>query len=361
MKQEKITLNDCIEFAKNKGGKCLSVKYKNMGSLLIWECAHGHIHKASFTSVKNNIWCRKCKQNEQLKNCIEFAESKGGKCISKEYINRKTKLDWECEFGHIWKARFRGNKTTWCPHCNKNAKLVLQDCVNYAALYGGYCLSIEYISSRTKMIWQCKRGHVWYGKFGLMKCMEQWCEKCYRMDSTKYTWGDIELICDSVNVKFINCPENKEEKIYNTDNRDKEWKFECCCGRIFYPILSLIGNKERVSCGCIRSKAQIELFKNIQETSPDAINNCRSVIWPMEIDIYIPSLKLAIEYDGEYYHHSEWAIKKGSLEKMARKDQICKDLGITLIRIREKDYEANKEQTIVQLTNTIRSYITKAA
>jgi very-short-patch-repair endonuclease len=49
----------------------------------------------------------------------------------------------------------------------------------------------------------------------------------------------------------------------------------------------------------------------------------------IEVDIYIPYLKLAIEYDGEYYHRNK---ENRDLEK----NKILYSKGINLIRIREK-------------------------
>lgn len=52
-----------------------------------------------------------------------------------------------------------------------------------------------------------------------------------------------------------------------------------------------------------------------------------TVLKSFELDIFIPSLNCAIEYDGEIYHKF--------VEKDKRKDQLCKEAGITLYRIRE--------------------------
>lgn len=46
-----------------------------------------------------------------------------------------------------------------------------------------------------------------------------------------------------------------------------------------------------------------------------------------EIDVYIPSLQIGVEYDGEGYHKD--------VERDQRKDNACHDAGITLYRIRE--------------------------
>lgn len=47
----------------------------------------------------------------------------------------------------------------------------------------------------------------------------------------------------------------------------------------------------------------------------------------LELDIYVPSLKLAIEYDGGFWH--------SSVIRDIEKDNLCQRNGITLIRIRE--------------------------
>lgn len=50
-----------------------------------------------------------------------------------------------------------------------------------------------------------------------------------------------------------------------------------------------------------------------------------------EVDIFIPSMNLGIEYDGAYYHNS-----KESLKREEEKYNHLKEVGIKLIRVREK-------------------------
>ena len=64
-----------------------------------------------------------------IKQMQELAESRGGKFLSNEYINRHTKHLWECAEGHQWEAtpgRIMDTpklKGTWCPACyNKKRK-----------------------------------------------------------------------------------------------------------------------------------------------------------------------------------------------------------------------------------------------
>ena len=49
------------EIATQRGGKCLSDKYRNIDTKLKWECKNGHIWEATPNNVKNNnSWCPKC-------------------------------------------------------------------------------------------------------------------------------------------------------------------------------------------------------------------------------------------------------------------------------------------------------------
>ena len=68
----------------------------------------------------------------------------------------------------------------------------------------------------------------------------------------------------------------------------------------------------------------------IKKFFPDAINRCKTIIGNrMELDIYIPSVKVAIEYDGSFWH------KGDKREREERKYQLCKKKNIRLLRIKE--------------------------
>ncbi len=69
------------------------------------------------------------------------------------------------------------------------------------------------------------------------------------------------------------------------------------------------------------------VYYYVKQFFPDAVNGDVSVI-NMELDIYIPSKNCAIEYDGVVWH-------KGQSKKELKKNQLCKDHNIMLIRIRE--------------------------
>lgn len=76
------------------------------------------------------------------------------------------------------------------------------------------------------------------------------------------------------------------------------------------------------------------VYYYIKKMFPDAVNGDKEQISPYELDIYIPSIKTAIEYDGQAYHKRE---------KDLRKNKLCISKGIFLYRIRENKLGEVKE------------------
>jgi len=65
----------------------------------------------------------------------------------------------------------------------------------------------------------------------------------------------------------------------------------------------------------------------------------RKKIYQKEVDIYIPSLNLGIEYDGQFYHKSD-KVQKRDTEKTS----LLTQKGVSLIRIKESSYNLYDEK-----------------
>jgi hypothetical protein len=174
------------QMAKAKGGKCLSDKYNGMEVKLQWQCANGHKWIAMPQNIYNGSWCPRCyfirmghNPDENIKQCHEIGLKNGGKCLSTEYINNYTNLEWKCSKGHIWKAKPRLVKSgTWCPYCANNIKQTIGDLQLIAQKYGGKCLSKEYIRKKL-LTWECSKGHIFDRRFDNIK-RGYWCSICRR-------------------------------------------------------------------------------------------------------------------------------------------------------------------------------------
>ncbi|MCP4131872.1 MAG: hypothetical protein GY754_12905 [bacterium] len=184
--KKKLTIKDMQELAKEKGGKCLSNEYLGGKIKLNWQCNKGHIWEATPDRIKNGFWCKECGNKKlRLEEMQRIANEQGGKCLSLKYINNMTKLEWQCARGHTWKANpmniIRGH---WCPECGGTKKLKIEDMQELAKEKGGTCLSLKYGNAKTKLEWRCKEGHVWKAHPNSIK-NGHWCPECAQINRRK--------------------------------------------------------------------------------------------------------------------------------------------------------------------------------
>lgn len=192
----KLTIEDMHKIAMQREGKCLSEKYINSGSKLLWECSHGHQWKAQPNNIKSGKWCPYCsgRLNGSIEELQKIAESRGGKCISEEYINLNTKLLWECSEGHQWESIPKNiKKGSWCPHCAGTSKSTIEEMNQIAEKRGGKCLSEKYKGNKSKLLWECSKGHKWETAPSNVKS-GRWCPKC--SGKVKFTLDEIREIAE---------------------------------------------------------------------------------------------------------------------------------------------------------------------
>ena len=98
-----------------------------------------------------------------------------------------------------------------------------------------------------------------------------------------------------------------------------------------------------------KSKNECNLYQAIcNNYNGKVIQSDRQIIKPLELDIYLPDLKLAIEYNGCYYHSTESGTSKNyHLEKSLK----CRQLGIRLIHIYDCENFEIQKQLILDLIN----------
>ena len=98
----------------------------------------------------------------------------------------------------------------------------------------------------------------------------------------------------------------------------------------YYSITEFAGTSflEKELIGFIKS-----IYKGEVQT------NNRNIIFPKELDIYIPEKRIAIEFNGLYWHDENHISNNSHFEKT----QSCNKIGIDLIHIFEDDWILKKE------------------
>lgn len=114
--------------------------------------------------------------------------------------------------------------------------------------------------------------------------------------------------------------------------------------------------------GCIRrakSLMEEEITNQIHTWLPDCeiINNIRSVIDGLELDIYLPEYKLAIECNPTCTHNSStsdpWGGPPKSHSYHKRKSDLCEEKGIFLYHVFGYDWTAHKDVVLSMLGNLL--------
>jgi len=142
--------------------------------------------------------------------------------------------------------------------------------------------------------------------------------------------------------EMLNILKEKKFKLLSEYNNAHDTiKLQCLkCNHIFETIWNYVQSYKKCP-NCeekIKSKQQLEVYNYIISLgiSPDEIiYNDRTVLYPEELDIYIPSKKLAIEY-GNLYHHGE--LSGCPKYKHYNKTKECSKQKINLITIFEDEW-----------------------
>jgi len=95
------------------------------------------------------------------------------------------------------------------------------------------------------------------------------------------------------------------------------------------------------TCGKSASSAEREIMEFLKDLGHSTISRKRSIIPPMELDIYLPDCSTAIEYNGSYWHDSTKKSKLYHLEKTLAAEKK----GIRLIHV--FDYVFNRNKLLV--------------
>jgi G:T-mismatch repair DNA endonuclease (very short patch repair protein) len=138
-------------------------------------------------------------------------------------------------------------------------------------------------------------------------------------------------------------------------NSDKKYSWECSkCGNEFVQHLyhTKISNLSTFVPRCLKcfpisngSCKEQELADFCKQYFPKLIKHDRTLIKPYELDIVIPELKLAIEFNGVYWHSDK---VKNDINYHLNKTLECEKIGYHLIHIWEYEWDDLLKQEIIK-------------
>ncbi len=202
--------------------------------------------------------------------------------------------------------------------------------------------------SHKKTWWKCKNGHDWQASIanrsngnGCPYCAGQWVIQ----GETDLESNDAFLTQEWLaNENLPLTPQTISWK----SNKKVWWQCSSCGNKWQATVVNRVNGRGCPKCYSRNQTSFPEqaIFYYIFKNYPDAINRFKDTFLDgMELDIYIPSKKIAIEYDGAAWHSSS-----RSQQRENKKHLLCKNKGILLIRIKENVEEEYKNCDILITT-----------
>ncbi len=326
-----------------------------------WKCDKGHSWKAQIKSRVKGRGCPICSNkkillgyndlfttNPELKGEWDF--EKNISISPYELTAGSTKKAWwicsDCGFS--WHAVINSRAIgRGCPACGK-AKSRINRMRTMAAknpLFDKYPelekewdyeknkdIDITLLAASSNKIawWKCEQGHSFKTRISTRTLHNVGCPYCHNQ---KVLTGinDLQTLNPGLADEWDyekNYPLIPSE-VFSHGSKLVWWKCPVCGNSWKAKI-----NNRAHGRGCPKcnpngtSFVEQTLYYYLKAVFSDAQN--RFIFQNVEFDIYIPSLKTAIEYDGSYYHSSDKALVRDE-----KKDKFCKDNDIRLIRLRE--------------------------
>lgn len=322
-----------------------------------WKCKeHNHSWQAVISNRINGGGCPYCSGRRAITGVNDLATTNPE--LSKEWnyeknkdidisaikANSNIKVWWKCSVcTHEWQAIVysrTGNMKSGCPLCSN--KIVIAGINDLATTNPELLEEWDYeknkdITPQTvcagtakKAWWRCKKcGRSWQTEIrnrkngmGCSVCSGKSCGQGVNDLQTLYPWLIEEFDFEKNEMNPNEIAAHSKERVW--------WKCRIC-GKSWKTGVSNRTGINQTGCPHCNNERHTSfpeqaIIYYVSKYYPETINGyiiqgCK------ELDIYIPSLKIAIEYDGVVWHTNQ--------EKDERKNKDCIDRGISLIRVRE--------------------------
>ncbi|MBT9137700.1 MAG: hypothetical protein DDT31_00238 [Syntrophomonadaceae bacterium] len=147
---------------------------------------------------------------------------------------------------------------------------------------------------------------------------------------------EVECLTDTSNIN-----------LQRIGDADLEWKHTC--GRVWMSSISFRGIRGCPTCSRGTSKGEAAVAEFVQSLGIGVESRSRKIIPPRELDIWIPEKKLAIEFDGTYWHSAKFEGRKKCREKL----ELCEARSIHLITLQEHLWINHSEMVKARLSSIL--------
>lgn len=261
-------------------------------------------------------------------------EKEGWILESTEYVNSKQKLDYICPNWHkhsiTWSKWQQGQRCLYCYY--DSVKPTIEFIRSEFEKEGFIFLTTEYINKTQKLGYICSNGHKHSISWDEWSRLGNRCPYCYGngKPTIEFIRSEFEKKGSILLTgKYINC----YQKLEYICPRDHKHSMSWNNWRAGYRCPYCFGN---ISNGEIEVKDFIE-FLGIKILP----NNRNQIFNPktgngFELDIFMPDLNKAVEYNGEYWHRDK--------TRDLLKQELCELKGIDLLTVWDNEWRANNKE-----------------
>jgi len=253
-------------------------------------------------------------------------------------LGSNKKVWWKCSKGHEWEATIvHRNNGRKCPYCSGKKVLKGENDLqtinpslakewNYEKNNG--LTPVDVMSSSGKKVWwKCSEGHEWQASID-HRNRGTGCPYCSG-NKVLQDYNDLQTINPNLakewnwekngNLRPENFTKNSHKKVWWKCNKGHEWQ------------ASISNRNKGAGCPICNSERhtsfpEYAIVYYLKKYGFEVLHSFKGRGY--ELDVYIPSEKTAIEYDGYFWHKNKTKI---DLEK----NKKCVRDGIKLYRIRE--------------------------
>lgn len=183
------------KIAREAQVECLDDQWRGFAALYNFRCQLGHNWRRRPNGARNHIGCPVCTRRETFQRQMlpdglarlqQFAQARGGECLSSRYEGVARRYRFRCAEGHEWLAvgSVILGLNSWCMKCaakriGEATRLVdgLERLQTWAQNRGGRCLSDVYVGMQARYRFLCEGGHEWEAT-GVHIRKGSWCPHC---------------------------------------------------------------------------------------------------------------------------------------------------------------------------------------